>query len=137
MAAAVADFRPAAPERDKLVREPSGELDLRLEPTDDVLAAVAQGKREDQTVVGFAAEHGGDPVGRARAKLERKRVDAIVVNDVSRPEIGFESAENEVVIVERGAATEVPLSTKDDVAEAILDRVDALRAGAGAPRSGA
>lgn len=137
MAAAVADFRPVAPEAGKIDREAGGDLDLRLEPTADVIAAVARDKRGDQTVVGFAAEHGGDPVRRAREKLERKRVDAIVVNDVSRPEIGFESEENEVVIVERDAASEVPLSAKASVADAILDRVEALRSGAGTPAADA
>ena len=62
-----------------------------------------------------------------RAKLERKAVDAIVFNDVSRSEIGFESADNEVTIVERAGEYHVPLATKDEVAEAILDRVEAIR----------
>ena len=127
MAAAVADFRPAAPEEGKLVRESGGGLDLRLEPTTDVIAATAASRRPGQTVVGFAAEHGGDPVGRARAKLERKGLDAIVVNDVSRSEIGFESTENEVTVVEPDTATEVPIAAKEDVADAILDRVEAIR----------
>ena len=128
MAAAVADFRPAQPEEGKIVREAGGDLELRLTPTTDVIAALADERRDDQVLVGFAAEHGGDFVGRAREKLERKRLDAIVVNDVSNPEIGFESERNEVTIVERDAATEVPISGKEEVAEAILDRVDALRA---------
>ncbi len=127
MAAAVADYRPAEPEAGKIVRESGGDLELRLEPTTDVVAALAGERRDDQTLVGFAAEHGGDYVARARSKLDRKRLDAIVVNDVSRPEIGFESASNEVTIVDRDAATEVPLAAKEDVADAILDRVEALR----------
>jgi phosphopantothenoylcysteine decarboxylase/phosphopantothenate--cysteine ligase len=127
MAAAVADFRPTAPEAEKLVREGHGELELRLEPTTDVVAAVAATRDPGQTVVGFAAEHGGDWVGRARSKLERKGLDAIVVNDVSRSEIGFESRRNEVTIVETGTTTEVPIAAKEEVADAILDRVEALR----------
>ena len=67
-------------------------------------------------------------MGRAREKLVRKGVDAIVFNDVSRPEIGFESAENEVVIVEATGEHQVPLASKEKVADAILDRVEALRA---------
>jgi phosphopantothenoylcysteine decarboxylase/phosphopantothenate--cysteine ligase len=66
---------------------------------------------------------------RAREKLERKGADAIVLNDVSRSDIGFESGENEVVIVERGEERHVPLSSKDAVADAILDRIEALRTG--------
>jgi phosphopantothenoylcysteine synthetase/decarboxylase len=80
--------------------------------------------------VGFAAETDPDPA-RAREKLERKGADAIVFNDVSRSEIGFESTENEVVIVERSGEHPVPLASKVQVADAILDRVEALRSGAG------
>jgi phosphopantothenoylcysteine decarboxylase/phosphopantothenate--cysteine ligase len=128
MAAAVADYRPARAELEKIAREGSDELELRLRPTEDVVAALASERRDDQTLVGFAAEHGGDPLARAREKLDRKGLDAIVVNDVSRSEIGFESAQNEVTIVERHEATAVPLASKDDVADAILDRVEAMRA---------
>jgi phosphopantothenoylcysteine decarboxylase / phosphopantothenate---cysteine ligase len=127
MAAAVADFTPATPEQGKIVRESGTGLDLHLEPTTDVVASVAAVREAGQTVVGFAAEHGGDPVRRAREKLGRKGLDAIVVNDVSRAEIGFESDRNEVTIVERGGATEVPIAPKEEVADAILDRVDAIR----------
>jgi phosphopantothenoylcysteine decarboxylase / phosphopantothenate---cysteine ligase len=65
--------------------------------------------------------------GRARRKLGRKGLDAIVVNDVSRTEIGFESERNEVLIVEPDSEHPVPLATKEEIAEAILDRVEALR----------
>jgi len=81
-------------------------------------------------VVGFAAETDADPE-RAREKLERKGADAIVFNDVSRSEIGFESSENEVVIVERLGEHPVALSSKEQVADAILDRVEALRSDRG------
>ena len=128
MAAAVADFRPARSEAGKIAREERGELELRLEPTDDVLAGVASERRADQVLIGFAAEHGGDAVARAREKLHRKGVDAIVVNDVSRGEIGFDSEQNEVVVVDAGGDHHVPLGPKEQVADAILDRVQALRA---------
>ena len=127
MAAAPADFRAAAPERSKISRTADGGLELRLESTEDILAGVAADRRPDQTLVGFAAETGADAIGRAREKLERKAVDAIVFNDVSRSEIGFESADNEVTIVERAGEHHVPLASKDEVAEAILDRVEAIR----------
>jgi phosphopantothenoylcysteine decarboxylase/phosphopantothenate--cysteine ligase len=135
MAAAVADFRPRAPEGAKLVRERAEGLSLELEPTEDVLAALAGRRREGQTLVGFAAEHGGDPIDRARGKLERKGLDAIVVNDVSDPTIGFDSFENEVTVVDAGAVSAVPRGDKDQVAERILDRVGELRESASRPTS--
>jgi phosphopantothenoylcysteine decarboxylase/phosphopantothenate--cysteine ligase len=128
MAAAVADFRPAEAESGKIGREDSGALDLRLEPTDDVLAAVAAERREDQIVVAFAAEHGGDAVARAREKLHRKGADAIVVNDVSREEIGFDSELNEVVVVDSEREHPIAMGPKEEVADAILDRVQVRRA---------
>lgn len=127
MAAAVADFRPADSSVVKLVREGPGGLDLQLKPTADVLAGLAARRRPGQLLVGFAAEHGGDFVERARGKLERKGLDAIVVNDVSDPAIGFESADNEVTIVEPGGESPLPRGTKVEIAEAILDRLDPLR----------
>jgi phosphopantothenoylcysteine decarboxylase / phosphopantothenate---cysteine ligase len=129
MAAAVADFRPESAAEAKLTREGGDGLELRLEATEDVIAGLAAERRPDQTIVGFAAEHGGDFVGRAREKLTRKGLDAIAVNDVSRPDIGFDSTANEVVIVEPEGEHEVPMSSKQDVADAILDRVEALRTG--------
>jgi phosphopantothenoylcysteine decarboxylase / phosphopantothenate---cysteine ligase len=127
MAAAVADFRPEGAASEKLSRESGQGLDLRLAATEDVIGSLATERRPDQTLVGFAAEHGGDFVARAREKLARKGLDAIAVNDVSRPDIGFDSAANEIVIVEADAEHPVPRSSKQDVADAILDRVEALR----------
>jgi phosphopantothenoylcysteine decarboxylase/phosphopantothenate--cysteine ligase len=128
MAAAVADFRPARAESGKISREDGGGLELHLEPTDDVLAAVTAQRREDQVVVAFAAEHGGEAVRRARDKLRRKGADAIVVNDISRSEIGFESEFNEVVVIDADGEHQVPLGPKDEVADAILDLVQVHRA---------
>ncbi len=128
MAAAPADFRAATPVSGKLSRERQAGLELRLEATDDILAAVAERRSASQTIFGFAAEAGADAIERARAKLDRKAVDAIVFNDISRSEIGFDSTENEVTIVERDDEHHVALASKERVAEAILDRVDALRA---------
>ncbi len=128
MAAAPADFR-TEPITGKIKRQDS--LNLNLQPTEDILAAISAQRGENQTVVGFAAEHGGDAIDRARAKLTRKGADLIVLNDVSDPRIGFESAENEVTLVSAEDEIEVPRASKDAVADAILDRVDTLRAGAG------
>jgi phosphopantothenoylcysteine decarboxylase / phosphopantothenate---cysteine ligase len=127
MAAAPSDFRPAAVEEGKLSRERSGGLEMRFEPTEDILAAAARRRRPGQVLVGFAAETGAEAIERARGKLERKAVDAIVFNDVSRSEIGFAAGQNEVTIVERQGEHHVPLAAKEEVAEAILDRVEALR----------
>ncbi len=129
MAAAVADFTPETTSEGKLARTGSGGLELRLTETEDVLAGVAAERTPEQTLVGFAAEHGADAITRAREKLTRKGLDAIVFNDVSRPEIGFDSGENEVTIVEADAEHTVPLASKADIADAILDRVAALRSG--------
>ena len=131
MAAAPADFRAAAPAEGKLQR--SGSLDLSLEPTEDILAGLASRRAEGQTVVGFAAEHGGEAVERARGKLRRKGADLIVLNDVSNPEIGFESDRNAVTLIGPEGETEVPIASKDEVAEAILDEVDRLREKASRP----
>jgi phosphopantothenoylcysteine decarboxylase/phosphopantothenate--cysteine ligase len=127
MAAAPADFR-TEPITGKIKRQDS--LNLNLQPTEDILAAIAAIRTESQTVVGFAAEHGGDAVDRARAKLVRKGADLIVLNDVSDATIGFDSAENEVTLVAPDDEVEVPKAGKDAVAEAILDRVERLRAAA-------
>ncbi len=129
MAAAPADFRAAEIAAGKLSRE--GALDLHLEPTEDILASLAAAKGDSQTVVGFAAEHGGEASARAREKLVRKNADLIVLNDVSDPEIGFESEDNAVTLVEPEAETEVPIDSKDAIAETILDKVGELRLEAG------
>ncbi|HEU4738657.1 MAG TPA: bifunctional phosphopantothenoylcysteine decarboxylase/phosphopantothenate--cysteine ligase CoaBC [Solirubrobacterales bacterium] len=131
MAAAPADFRAAAPAEGKLQR--SGSLELSLEPTEDILAALASRRAEGQTIVGFAAEHGGEAVERARGKLQRKGADMIVLNDVSNPEIGFESDRNAVTLISAEDETEVSIASKDEVADAILAEVDRLRAKASRP----
>jgi phosphopantothenoylcysteine decarboxylase/phosphopantothenate--cysteine ligase len=130
MAAAVSDFRPSDPEGSKIKKAGRDGLSLELEPTTDVLAALSGERRPGQTLVGFAAEHGAEAVAGARAKLERKRLDAVVVNDVSKPGIAFDSPENEVDIVTAGGVQSVPRALKEDVARAIIDVVERLRAGA-------
>jgi phosphopantothenoylcysteine decarboxylase/phosphopantothenate--cysteine ligase len=131
MAAAVADFRAAEVEAGKMQREGAEAVRLDLERTEDVLAGVARLRTDEQTVVGFAAEHGAEAISRAREKLERKGLDAIVFNDVSRSDIGFDSEQNEVVIVDREGEHRVELAPKRAVADAILDRVESLRSSVG------
>jgi phosphopantothenoylcysteine decarboxylase/phosphopantothenate--cysteine ligase len=128
MAAAVADFRPAHPEQSKISKTGREGLTVELEPTTDVLAALAAKRRPGQTVVGFAAEHGEGAAERAQDKLLRKGADAIVLNDVSQPGIGFDSRENEVSIVTRDGVHEVPRALKTDVARAIIEVVEKIHA---------
>ena len=126
MAAAVADFRPVRPMDGKLDKQ-LGPPSITLEPTDDVLGTLAGRRRPDQVVVGFAAEHGEAAVQRAADKLARKRVDAIVVNDISREGIGFDADENDVTILSRdGRRVDVRRDRKDVVAGAVLDEVGRL-----------
>ncbi|MDP9386209.1 MAG: bifunctional phosphopantothenoylcysteine decarboxylase/phosphopantothenate--cysteine ligase CoaBC [Actinomycetota bacterium] len=130
MAAAVADYRPAAVHDGKLKKDAAGEtLTLELERTQDVLAALAAARRPDQTLVGFAAEHGAGALDHGRAKLERKGLDAVVVNDVGEPGIGFDAPENEVTVLTRAEEIPVPRADKSVVAGVILDAVLRLRSG--------
>ena len=122
MAAAVADFR-ARPHAGKLDRR-SG-LVLELEPTADILASLGHARPPGQVLVGFAAES-GDGLERAREKRLRKGVDLIVLNDVSRGDIGFDSDHNEVVLVGAGGERHVERAPKAAVAAAILDEVERL-----------
>ncbi len=127
-AAAVADFRPASVSAGKMKKQPGEETrTLELEKTPDVLAGLAAARKDGQVVVGFAAEHGAGALDYGRDKLARKRLDAIVVNDVSDTAIGFDSQENEVVVITKDSETPVPRGTKRAVADAILDVVGPLR----------
>jgi phosphopantothenoylcysteine decarboxylase/phosphopantothenate--cysteine ligase len=125
MAAAPADFRATEIAEGKLKRK--GGLDLKLEPTEDILAALAATRTESQTIVGFAAEYGEEGIDRARDKLARKGTDLIVLNDVSDSSIGFESDQNAVTLIDEETETSVPQAPKDSIAGTILERVDYLR----------
>jgi phosphopantothenoylcysteine decarboxylase/phosphopantothenate--cysteine ligase len=127
MAAAVADFRPTAAVADKLKKEQREELTLALERTEDVLGGLSAGRRAGQTIVGFAAEHGERAVEHGRDKLARKGLDAIVVNDIARADIGFEGSENEVTILTAAGELHVARAPKVEIARAILDAVSELR----------
>jgi phosphopantothenoylcysteine decarboxylase / phosphopantothenate---cysteine ligase len=128
MAAAVADFRPAAPADTKLKKDAADAPEaIALERTPDVLSGLVAARRPGQTLVGFAAEHGDGALAFAREKLARKRLDAIVVNDISRADVGFDATDNEVVIVTPAGERPVARAPKDEVAAAILDAVGELR----------
>ena len=124
MAAAVADYRPEHEHAGKLKKdEAGGELELLLVRTPDVLSTLATRRRPGQLLVGFAAEHGERALEYGREKLARKDLDAIVVNDVGAPGIGFETPDNEVTVVTADAELHVPKAAKAEVATAILDAV--------------
>jgi phosphopantothenoylcysteine decarboxylase / phosphopantothenate---cysteine ligase len=124
-AAAVADYRVAAPAATKIRSKQEG-LSLELAPNADILREVGQAKGS-RFLVGFAAETGDVDAG-ALAKLTAKSVDLMVANDVSRPDIGFDVEANQVVMLDRwGGVVELPRRPKLEIADAILDRVQALR----------
>jgi len=127
MAAAVADFRPARSFAGKLKKTADERMRVELERTPDILAGLASTRRADQTLVGFAAEHGEGAIEHGRDKLARKRVDAVVVNDIARADIGFESPDNEVTILTAAGETHVARASKAEVARAVLDAVIVLR----------
>jgi phosphopantothenoylcysteine decarboxylase / phosphopantothenate---cysteine ligase len=127
MAAAVADFRPDDPAAVKLKKD-AGPPQVRLVPTADILGRLVERRRPGQTLVGFAAET-ENIAANAAAKLARKPVDLLVVNDVSAPGAGFESDTNEVLIMSpAGTTTQVDRRDKRAVARAVLDAVAAQRA---------
>lgn len=122
MAAAVADFRPRIAADNKLKKQ-AGPPQIVLVPTVDILAELGRSKRDDQTLVGFAAET-ANLISNATDKMTRKNVDLIVANDVSAPGVGFEHDTNSVVILSRdGRRHDVALTDKRAVAKAVLDVV--------------
>jgi len=125
MAAAVADYTPVDVAGEKI--EKGGAMSLQLERTIDILKDLGtrRGARTRPVLVGFAAQT-GDPVPAARRKLEAKRVDLVVANDVTAPGAGFDVDTNVVSLVSRDAAEALPLLPKSDVAAAVLDRVERL-----------
>ena len=137
MSAAVADFRPAHAAGHKLKKH-DGIPALELEPTEDVLSDLAARRRESQVLVGFAAEHGNEAVAYGREKLQRKRLDAIVINDISVAGIGFDADANEVTILTAaGGELLVPRARKEIIADTILDAVESMWARKGEPEHGA
>jgi phosphopantothenoylcysteine decarboxylase / phosphopantothenate---cysteine ligase len=121
--AAVSDYRPRAAAAQKIKR--SGPLSLELEATVDILGEIAR-QKQSQLIVGFAAET-QNALENARMKLARKSLDAIVVNDVSREGVGFDSDRNAVTIITHDEVIEVPETTKWEVAQRVLDEVSKLR----------
>jgi phosphopantothenoylcysteine decarboxylase/phosphopantothenate--cysteine ligase len=125
MAAAVADYRAAASSTTKRTKDGSP-WQVELEPTNDVLQAIGATRRPGQVIVGFAADEGDAGLERARDKRDAKRADIFVFNDITRADIGFDSDENEVVVVSANGDRTVAKAPKRAVAAAVLDEVERL-----------
>jgi phosphopantothenoylcysteine decarboxylase/phosphopantothenate--cysteine ligase len=121
--AAVCDYRPKSTAGQKMKRK--GPMTLELEPTADILNDISL-KKGTQVLVGFAAET-ENVLENARQKLVSKNLDAIVVNDVSREGVGFDTDRNAVTIITRDDVVEVPETTKWEVAQRVLDQAVRLR----------
>lgn len=126
MAAAVADFTPASPSRGKIKKAGREHFTVELVATNDILLGLRELRRPGQLVVGFAAEAGDALEPEARRKLADKGLDMIVANDIADPSIGFEVDGNEVTVIDAdGRAEHLPRGTKQQVAAALLDRIEA------------
>ena len=125
MAAAVSDYRPAETDEAKRPKDDK-RWTIELEPTADVLKGLSERRTNGQVLVGFAAETDENGLDRARRKLADKKVDLIVYNDVSRADVGFDSEDNEVVLLSAQGERPVGKAPKDAIAAAILDEVEQL-----------
>jgi phosphopantothenoylcysteine decarboxylase/phosphopantothenate--cysteine ligase len=125
MAAAVADYRPRLRLAGKRPKD-AGVWSLELEPTLDVLGELGARRRGRQVLVGFAADEGETGLARARQKLASKRVDLIVFNDISQAGVGFNAADNEVVLISADSERRVERAPKQAIAAAVLDEVERL-----------
>jgi phosphopantothenoylcysteine decarboxylase/phosphopantothenate--cysteine ligase len=125
MAAAVADYRPADVADEKRPKDDDA-WEVTLEPTTDVLRTLGEQRTNGQVLIGFAADRGERGLARAREKLDRKRVDLVVYNDVSREDIGFDAEDNEVVLIGSAGERRVGKAPKDRIAAAIVDTAEEL-----------
>ena len=128
MAAAIADYRPARPLAAKRKKDVSA-WTVELEPTADILAELGRRRRDGQVLVGFAADEGEGGLASAREKRQRKRVDLLVFNDVSRPDIGFDVEDNEVTLIRADGEFRIEKASKALCAVAILDQIEELLEG--------
>jgi phosphopantothenoylcysteine decarboxylase/phosphopantothenate--cysteine ligase len=125
MAAAVADYRPRERLRDKRAKD-DADWQLTLEPTQDILRELGARRENGQVLVGFAADHGDRGLARAREKLVSKGVDLVVYNDVSRADVGFDSVDNEVVLVGPEGDQRIGKAPKDQIAAAVVEKAEEL-----------
>jgi phosphopantothenoylcysteine decarboxylase/phosphopantothenate--cysteine ligase len=124
MAAAVADFSPALTSKTKM--EKTGEMCITVRPTEDIISLIGAWDKRP-FIIGFAAETGNN-VARAEKKMEAKKMDMIVFNDVTEPGAGFDVDTNRVVIIDRKGKTRLEVMGKESVADAILDRLLEMKA---------
>ena len=125
MAAAVADYRPAAARADKRPKDGAA-WTVELEPTTDVLSRLGAERRATQVLVGFAADRGERGLERAREKLRDKGVNLFVFNDVSREDIGFDAPDNEVTLLSPDGERTVGKAPKEEIAVTVLDEVERI-----------
>jgi phosphopantothenoylcysteine decarboxylase/phosphopantothenate--cysteine ligase len=125
MAAAVADYRPAAALPDKRPKD-GNPWTVELEPTVDVLRSLGERRRNGQVLVGFGADHGEQGLERKRGMLADKGVDLVVYNDVSRDDTGFDASDNEIVLVAPDGERRIAKAPKEEIAREILDAVESL-----------
>ncbi|HEX5799440.1 MAG TPA: bifunctional phosphopantothenoylcysteine decarboxylase/phosphopantothenate--cysteine ligase CoaBC [Gaiellaceae bacterium] len=125
MAAAVADYRPTETLAGKRAKD-DADWNLSLEPTVDVLRLLGERSRNGQVLVGFGAELGADGLNRKRTMLHDKNVDLVVYNDVGQDAVGFDAADNEVVLITREGERDVTRAPKEQIAVAVLDEVERL-----------
>jgi len=124
-AAAIADYRPAE-RADQKIKKSQDSITLTLERTPDVLSQVAASRTNGMLVIGFAAET-ENVLANAREKLRSKKLDAIIANDVTRKDAGFDSATNAITIITKDNTLELPLMSKTEAADRILDVIVSLR----------
>jgi phosphopantothenoylcysteine decarboxylase/phosphopantothenate--cysteine ligase len=125
LAAAVADYTPAAPVTGKRAKDDAG-WTFELEPTEDIARTLGERKQPGQVLVAFGAEHGESGLARKREMLGTKNADLVVFNDVGEPGIAFDAPDNEVVLITRDGDRAVPRTSKTEVAREILDAVQGL-----------
>jgi phosphopantothenoylcysteine decarboxylase/phosphopantothenate--cysteine ligase len=125
MSAAVADYRPAEASSAKRPKSEEPWL-VELQPTEDVIKTLAARRENGQVIVAFGADHGESGLERKRTMLADKKVDLVVYNDVSRTDIGFDSKDNEVVLITRKGETRIAKAPKSRIAAAVLDEAVAL-----------
>jgi phosphopantothenoylcysteine decarboxylase/phosphopantothenate--cysteine ligase len=125
LSAAVADYRPAEVVAGKRAKD-GAQWTIELEPTDDIARALGERKHQGQVLVAFGAEHGEEGLERKRRMLDTKNADLVVFNDVGRADIGFDAADNEVVLVTHDGEQRLPKASKAEVAVHILDAVERL-----------
>ncbi|MFW6389917.1 MAG: phosphopantothenoylcysteine decarboxylase, partial [Halanaerobiales bacterium] len=121
-AAAVTDYRPTKYSKQKIKKDNDSINKIDLENNPDILQEIGNQKKDEQFIVGFAAES-DNLIDNAEKKLKKKNLDMIIVNDISREDIGFGSENNEVTLITRDIREKLPVMKKRRLAEIILDKI--------------